>query len=161
MSSKPTFELRKIEDVALKEATCEPDLARPDVLRDLTDREVKELGVRTTRKLDLLIMPAMVVLYILNYLDRQNIAAARLANLVEDLSLSEQQYSTAVSILFVGYRKSPSPELSGTPVNTVLVIMQVPSNLIISATRWPALYMCAAVVLWGIMSACTAAVQSY
>lgn len=41
--------------------------------------------------------------YILNYLDRQNISAARLAGIQEDLNLSDVQYQTAVSILFVGY----------------------------------------------------------
>ena len=38
-----------------------------------------------------------------NYLDRQNIAASKLANIMEDLNMSVQQYNTCVSILFVGY----------------------------------------------------------
>lgn len=33
----------------------------------------------------------------------QQISAARLAGIQEDLSLSDTQYQTAVSILFVGY----------------------------------------------------------
>jgi hypothetical protein len=38
-----------------------------------------------------------------NYLDRQNIAASKLANIMRDLNMSVQQYNTCVSILFVGY----------------------------------------------------------
>ena len=56
-------------------------------------------------KLDLLIMPATTILYILNYLDRQNIAASKLANIMEDLNLFVTQFNTTVSILFVGYSK--------------------------------------------------------
>jgi len=44
--------------------------------------------------------------YILNYLDRQNIAAAKLAGIMEDLNLSITQYNTVVSVLFAGYSKS-------------------------------------------------------
>jgi len=39
--------------------------------------------------------------------------------------------------------------------------MQVPSNLLVSKIRYPAVYICSAVVLWGAISACTAAVQSF
>jgi len=41
--------------------------------------------------------------YILNYLDRQNIAAAKLAGIMEDLGLSITEYNTVVSVLFAGY----------------------------------------------------------
>jgi sugar phosphate permease len=53
--------------------------------------------------MDIVIMPIMVIMYVLNYLDRQNIASAKLADIEEDLGLSQVQYQTAVSILFVGY----------------------------------------------------------
>lgn len=41
-------------------------------------------------------------MYWLNYLDRNAIALARLDSLEEDLGLSDTQYQTCVSILFVG-----------------------------------------------------------
>lgn len=44
--------------------------------------------------------------YILNYLDRQNIAAAKLAGIMEDLDLTITEYNTVVSVLFAGYSKS-------------------------------------------------------
>ncbi|GAB7358660.1 hypothetical protein MBLNU230_g3889t1 [Neophaeotheca triangularis] len=121
----------------------EPDLPPPS-LAGMTDQEIKALGRKATWKMDCVVMPTMTILYILNYLDRQNIAAAKLATIMEDLSLSVQQYNTAVSILFVGY-----------------ILMQVPSNLVVSKIKWPAAYICLAVALWGAVSAATAAVQSF
>jgi hypothetical protein len=44
-----------------------------------------------------------VLIYIMNYLDRNNIAAARLGGLQEDLGIDNTQYATCLSILYVGY----------------------------------------------------------
>lgn len=43
-------------------------LPRPESLRGLTDEEIKKLGMKTTLKLDLIVMPALTIMYILNYL---------------------------------------------------------------------------------------------
>lgn len=51
-------------------------------------------------------MPCMVLMYIMNYLDRQNIAAAKHADIEKDLKMTDVQYQTCVSILFVGYGAS-------------------------------------------------------
>jgi hypothetical protein len=64
----------------------------------------------------------MGVLYILNYIDRQNLAAAKLQGIMEDLNMTNQQFATAISILFVGY-----------------LPFQLPSNLIISRLTRPGL----------------------
>jgi len=53
------------------------------------------------------------------------------------------QFNTTVSILFVGY-----------------VLMQVPSNMLITKVR-PSMYMSGWMVIWAIVSGCTALVQSY
>lgn len=45
-------------------------LPRPESLRGLTDDEIKKLGVKTTLKLDLIVMPALTIMYILNYLGK-------------------------------------------------------------------------------------------
>jgi sugar phosphate permease len=53
-----------------------------------------------------------VLIYIMNYLDRNNIAAARLGGLQEDLNINNTQYATCLSILYVGYicKSPPSPK---------------------------------------------------
>lgn len=75
----------------------------PESLAGLSREEMAKVEKRAILKLDLIIMPAITILYILNYLDRQNLAASKLANIEEDLSLTTQQFNTAISILFVGY----------------------------------------------------------
>jgi MFS family permease len=39
--------------------------------------------------------------------------------------------------------------------------MQVPSNIIVGKVKYPGVYICAAMAVWGMISACMAAVQSY
>jgi MFS family permease len=39
--------------------------------------------------------------------------------------------------------------------------MQIPSNLVLSKIRWPAVWICSAVIGWGAVSAATSAVSSY
>ncbi|KAL7410787.1 major facilitator superfamily domain-containing protein [Mrakia frigida] len=116
----------------------------PQSLVNLSEEELAAINKRVTRKIDWLIMPAMVILYILNYLDRQNIASARLAGLTEDLNLTVVQYQTCISVLFAGY-----------------IAFQVPSNMIVAKIKYPALYICIACALWGIVSAGTGLVQNY
>jgi MFS family permease len=39
--------------------------------------------------------------------------------------------------------------------------MQVPSNIIVGKVKYPGVYICAAMAVWGMISACMAAVQGY
>ncbi|KAI1849743.1 hypothetical protein JX266_004692 [Neoarthrinium moseri] len=112
-----------------------------------TDAGVETWGPKEetalVRKIDLRIFPVMVVLFILNFIDRNNFANARLKGLEEDLHLTDVQYQTCISILLVGY-----------------VAMQVPSNMIMSKLSRPSWYLCASVVVWGVISAATGAVHN-
>jgi MFS family permease len=58
--------------------------------------------------------------------------------------MTDAQYETAVSILFVGY-----------------ILMQVPSNLFLNKIGKPAIYLPSVMIAWGIVSTCTAAAQSF
>lgn len=49
-----------------------------DVELDIGEGERKELEKKLLRKIDLRLMPLMMLIYVLNYLDRNNIATARL-----------------------------------------------------------------------------------
>ncbi|PFH56283.1 hypothetical protein XA68_16778 [Ophiocordyceps unilateralis] len=89
---------------------------------------------RLKRKLDAR-CSIFVLIYIMNYLDRQTISAARLKGLQDDLRLDNTQYATCLSILYVGY-----------------ILMQVPSNMLINRIQRPSLYISAAMVLWGLIS---------
>ena len=55
------------------------------------------------RKVDLHLLPFLVALYLLNFLDRSNLAQARQGSLEEDLGMTGTDFNLATSILFVGY----------------------------------------------------------
>ena len=58
--------------------------------------------------------------------------------------MASYNLQTCVSILFVGY-----------------IIMQVPSNLFLNKIGKPALYLPTSMIIWGTISASTAACQSF
>ncbi|KAF4897309.1 putative transporter [Colletotrichum viniferum] len=97
--------------------------------------------IKLVKKLDL--WPTLWLMYWLNYLDRNAIALARLNGLEKQLGLSSVQYSTSVSILFVGY-----------------ILGQIPSNLVLTLVR-PSWYMGGFMMAWAVVSALTAAVHDY
>ncbi|KAG2357241.1 sugar transporter [Suillus spraguei] len=86
----------------------------------------KKLERRLLRKLDLHML-MLVLIYILNFIDRNNVgrlSAARSRGLVTDLHLKGQQFATVLSILYVGY-----------------IIMQVPSNMFLNYIGKPSIYL--------------------
>ena len=135
------------DNVSISHAECQhgaTDRRMPESLRSMSEDEIKTLEKKIVRKIDLLVLPTIGILYILNYIDRQNLAAAKLQGIMEDLNMSTQQFATAVSILFVGY-----------------LPFQIPSNLLITKIARPGMYICVAVAVWGGISAATAAVKNY
>ncbi|CEH12543.1 Permease of the major facilitator superfamily [Ceraceosorus bombacis] len=105
-----------------------------------TDPKEKAL----VRKMDVRIMISLWSLYILNYLDRNAIALARLNDLEEDLGMTDTQYQLAVSILFIGY-----------------VLFGIPSNMIVSRMKKNVpTFMVGTMMLWAVLSICTAFVKN-
>ncbi|KAF2193953.1 MFS general substrate transporter [Zopfia rhizophila CBS 207.26] len=107
------------------------------------DEDQRRLEKRLVRKLDMTLMPVVWTLYLFNYLDRNNIAQAKLNSFEDDLGLKGNQFNVAVSILNVGY-----------------VLMQLPSNMILTKVR-PSIYIPACAMLWSCVSAATAGVHNY
>lgn len=70
--------------------TKSPDI--PEFLRERSNEERNALEKKLKRKIDLRLMPMLVLIYIMNYLDRGNIAAAKIAGLPEDLKLKGDEY---------------------------------------------------------------------
>jgi hypothetical protein len=68
----------------------------PPLLRDLSDEDRHKLDLKLRRKIDLRLLPMIVIMYILNYLDRNNIAAARLAGMPKDLNLKANEFQVGV-----------------------------------------------------------------
>lgn len=103
----------------------------------------KKLERRLLWKLDAR-MFILVIIYILNYIDRNNAAAARLRGFESDLHLEGQQFATLLSILYVGY-----------------IIMQIPSNMILNHMGKPSLQLPLCMIIWGILSILTGITKNF
>src|SRR3954469_15285846 len=100
-----------------------------------------DLQARTLRKVATRLIPAVLVLYVIAYLDRVNVTFAQ-DKLEDDLGFSGAVYGLGAGIFFIGY-----------------FLLEVPSNLALErfgARRWIARIM----ISWGVISACTMLVSS-
>src|SRR3954464_3796300 len=100
-----------------------------------------DLQARTLRKVATRLIPALLVLYVIAYLDRVNVTFAQ-DKLESDLGFSGAVYGFGAGVFFIGY-----------------FLFEVPSNLALhkfGARKWMARIM----VTWGLISACTALVNS-
>ncbi|KAL3469930.1 major facilitator superfamily domain-containing protein [Aspergillus californicus] len=127
-------------------AAVKADIAHDEEMNPIVglSPEEKAIEVKLRRRVDTVIMPLVILVYLMNYIDRNNYAAAKLQGLEQDLSLNDQQYQTGLSILFVGY-----------------ILMQVPSNLALNYMGRPSLYLGFFTVGWGLVSALTSQVTNY
>lgn len=124
----PQLAAEQLDDVE-NGASVKPvrTLEAPPLVACLTADERRQKERAMVRKIDFRLLPPVIIMYILNYLDRNNIATARLSGKVGlqvSLGMTDSQYETCVSILFVGY-----------------ILMQVPSNLFLNKIGKPALYL--------------------
>lgn len=115
-----------------------------EYIKSLTNEQRITAEKALKRKIDIRLMPTIVLMFILNYLDRNNISSAKLAGLPEDLKLKGSQYQVAVSIFFFGY-----------------LLMQVPSNLFLNKIGKPAIYLPTCMTIWGLLSLATAATRNF
>ena len=89
---------------------------------------------RLVRKLDLYLLPPLTLLYLLSFLDRSNVANARIEGLVTDLFISPDQYLTGLTLYFVGY-----------------VLFEVPCNIVLKKTS-PKAWLPTLTLVWGIVA---------
>ncbi|KAH6914949.1 tartrate transporter [Coprinopsis sp. MPI-PUGE-AT-0042] len=97
----------------------------------------EQLERQLVRKVDKR-MSVLILIYILNYIDRNNAAAARLRGFQTDLNLSDKQFATVLSILYIGY-----------------FMMQIPSNIYLNHAGRPSVYLPVCMVIWGGISMAT------
>ncbi|KAH9942232.1 MFS general substrate transporter [Epithele typhae] len=99
---------------------------------------------RLVRILDMRLLPTIILIFIMNYIDRVAVTSARLKGLVEDLHLTDIEYSTILAVLYASY-----------------VPAQIPSNMILNRISRPSYYIPACVMVWGLTSALTGVAKSY
>ncbi|RPD80670.1 MFS general substrate transporter [Lentinus tigrinus ALCF2SS1-7] len=127
----------KNPEVGIKPTDEDPDAE----FGGLEARRKLERGL--LRKLDLR-MSILIVIYILNYIDRNNAGAARMRGFERDLHLQGTEFATLLSILYVGY-----------------ILMQIPSNMLLNYIGKPSIYLPACMMVWGTLSILTGITNNF
>ncbi|KAH7039565.1 major facilitator superfamily transporter [Microdochium trichocladiopsis] len=99
---------------------------------------------QAVRKVDVRLMPMLVLLYLVAYLDKTNIANAKIEGMVADLGMNGVQYNVAVSVFFITF-----------------VLAEVPSNMILHIFKRPSMYIGGIVFAWGVIMTLTGIVHNY
>ena len=86
---------------------------------------------RVLRKVDWHLLPPLMVLYILSFIDRSNIGNAKIAGMNDELGLTGSQYNIALTVFFFPY-----------------AFFEIPSNIVLKLMR-PSWWISILVVLWG------------
>jgi hypothetical protein len=92
MDNLKDSEENHIEQYALDNPKGQVAGTMPTALLNWSPEERAQREKNLVRKVDLRLLIIMLVMYILNYLDRNNIAAAKLAGLQKDLNLTGNEY---------------------------------------------------------------------
>ncbi|GAP88653.1 putative allantoate permease [Rosellinia necatrix] len=132
-----------IEEAAKRQGIDEEQIAR---FRRFTEADPdwhQAMRKKLLRKVDIHLLPLLVAMYLLNFLDRNNLSQARLDTLEEDLGMTGTDFNLATSILFVGY-----------------TLMQLPSNLLLTRAR-PSVYLGTVMTIWGVISTAQASTRSF
>ncbi|CEI38444.1 unnamed protein product [Fusarium venenatum] len=103
--------------------------------RQLIEKKLK-------RKLDWVFLPVVTLMLLMGYLDRINVANARLAGMQDDLHMSDTMWSAGISLFYVGY-----------------IVTQLPATVYL-AKGLPRWQMPAYVIAWSVITACMAAMSS-
>lgn len=130
--------------------SAEAKSARQDVESkngiELTASEVyidPVMNKKVLRRLDRRLAPLFSTLYFLSYLDRSNIGNAAIAGMNDQLGLTDQQYSAAVSVFFATY-------ISFIPPLTLALRFFKPHRAITAMAFG-----------WAVVTLCTGFVRSY
>ncbi|KAL1954411.1 hypothetical protein VTO42DRAFT_1181 [Malbranchea cinnamomea] len=98
---------------------------------------------RILRKIDYRLVPMLSVLYLLSFIDRGNIANAKIAGMEDDLQLTGPQYNLALTLFFIPYG-----------------LFEVPSNIVLKLLR-PSAWIAIMMFAWGTVMTLMGIVSNY
>ncbi|RYP54402.1 hypothetical protein DL768_000819 [Monosporascus sp. mg162] len=130
------------EDTLHSEFKVDNGMAREDA--EFLNNFPEDKKKAVIRKIDYRLVPMLVLLYLMAYLDKTNIGNAKIEGLLESLNMTGVQYNVAVSIFFIPF-----------------VLAEVPSNMILHRFKKPSMYMGGLVFGWGVIMTLTGVVQNY
>lgn len=120
-------------DIEKSDTAHDPAVASSSVSsssNELNTVEEKKL----LRKLDRYLLPGVSILYLLSFLDRSNVANAKLDGLTTSLHMTSDQYLTGLTVFFIGY-----------------ISLEVFWNIILKRVG-PRLWLPSVTLAWGIVS---------
>ncbi|KAF8136566.1 major facilitator superfamily domain-containing protein [Boletus edulis] len=95
------------------------------------------------RKLDRRVLPTCTMFYLLSFLDRSNVANARLVGLQKSLEISSYEYSVALTVTYVPY-----------------IVAEFPSNMLLKRIG-PNVMLPIMITAWGLVSTLEGVVHNY
>ncbi|KAF6823705.1 major facilitator superfamily transporter [Colletotrichum plurivorum] len=104
----------------------------------------EEKKKRAVRKVDFRLIPMLVLLYLMAYLDKTNIGNAKIEGLLDSLHMTGVDYNIALSVFFIPF-----------------VLAEVPSNMVLHMFKRPSLYIGGIVTCWGVVMTCNGLVQNF
>ncbi|KAI8179523.1 Major facilitator superfamily transporter [Colletotrichum sp. SAR 10_65] len=104
----------------------------------------EERKKKAVRKVDFRLVPMLVLLYLMAYLDKTNIGNAKIEGLLDSLHMTGVDYNIALSVFFIPF-----------------VLAEVPSNMVLHMFKRPSLYIGGIVTCWGIVMTCNGVVQNF
>ena len=119
---------------ASRDVKEKPDLLDNPLSDDRLDNPTRIQEKALLRKLDLKLLPAVTLLYLLSFLDRSNVANARLDGLTTDLNMTGNQYLTGLTLYFIGY-----------------VLFEIPCNIVLKRTS-PKKWLPTLTLAWGVIA---------
>ncbi|KXT09743.1 hypothetical protein AC579_9322 [Pseudocercospora musae] len=96
------------------------------VLRKAISKEAVPLNIKQWR-----LVPMLLVLYLIAFIDRANIGNAKIEGLEDSLNLSGTQFNIALAVFFVPY-----------------TLVEIPSNMMLNLFKRPSVFMGSIVTAW-------------
>ncbi|WEW59344.1 hypothetical protein PRK78_004814 [Emydomyces testavorans] len=124
-------------------ASDEPKVDDLEEARRTVEDYSPEEAKRILRKIDYRLIPLLAVLYLLAFIDRGNIANAKIAGMEKDLNLQGSQYNVALTLFFVPYG-----------------LFEVPSNIILKILR-PSVWIAIMMFCWGTVMTLMGVISNY
>jgi MFS family permease len=112
------------------------------LIAEKSPEELKQIEKKLKVKLDYVFLPVVTLMLLMGYLDRINVANARIAGMQDDLGMSDTMWSAGISLFYVGY-----------------IVTQLPATVYL-AKGLPRFQMPCYVLAWSVVTACMAAMTT-
>ncbi|CAN9173942.1 unnamed protein product [Alternaria alternata] len=142
MSDQNSVDL-KLHESRIEDYEGSKEAASKETMHENGYEENTAAERKLVHKIDLFLLPCIWVVYLLSYMDRSNLANARVAGMGTDLEINDRRYYLCVVAFQIGY-----------------VIAEIPCNMILSRSR-PSIFIPVIMVLWGSVCAIMACAQTW